>query len=91
MRQQDGVLFVSGPLTHAQASAALAEGAEAIAAGCRVVDLAEVGQVDSVAVSLLLAWQRRAQKQGEALRFRHLPDSVTSLIALYGVESLIPT
>jgi phospholipid transport system transporter-binding protein len=90
MRTEDGIAYLEGRLTQAEAKRLLAEGEEAIRAGCKVFDLAGAGQVDSVAVSLMLAWQRRARQQGESLGFRNVPDSIKSLVTLYGVDSLIP-
>jgi phospholipid transport system transporter-binding protein len=90
MRIDDGIARVEGCLTLAEATRLLAEGEEAIATGCSGFDFSGASQVDSVAVSLILAWQRRAQAQGRTLAFHNLPDSVRSLIDLYGVDDLIP-
>lgn len=90
MRVESGVAFIEGHLTQAEAKRLLAEGEEAIRSGCTTFDLAGSDQVDSVAVSLMLAWQRRAQQEGGGLTFRNIPDSIKSLISLYGVDSLIP-
>jgi phospholipid transport system transporter-binding protein len=90
MRSEAGIAYPEGRMTQSEAKRLLAEGEAAIRQGCTVFDLAGAAQVDSVAVSLMLAWQRRAQQQGKRLVFRNLPDSVKSLIALYGVDHLIP-
>jgi len=90
MRCEDGIAYPDGRLTQTEAKRLLAEGEAAIRQGCTAFDLGEAGQVDSVAVSLMLAWQRRARQQGHGLVFRNIPDSVKSLIALYGVDQLIP-
>lgn len=90
MRIEDGIAYLDGRLTQSEAKRLLAEGEEAIQYGCKVFDLAGTGQVDSVAVSLMLAWQRRARQQGNDLGFRNIPDSIKSLVSLYGVDSLIP-
>ena len=54
-----------------------------------VIDLAAVTDVDSVAVSLMLHWQRDAKLAGRSVRFAHLPAELVSLAQLYGVESLL--
>lgn len=54
------------------------------------VDLEGVTDVDSTIISMLLEWQRAAQKTKRSLQFIHLPESLKSLIQLYGVVELIP-
>jgi phospholipid transport system transporter-binding protein len=53
------------------------------------VDLAGLGQVDSAAVAVLLAWQRRAAVEGVALAFSGAPASLAALAELYGVAELV--
>lgn len=90
MRTEAGVAYPEGRLTQSEAKRLLAEGEKALQEGCRVFDLAGATQVDSVAVSLMLAWQRRAQQLGQPLAFLNIPASIQSLVSLYGVDSLIP-
>ncbi len=56
---------------------------------CLVIDFAEVTEVDSSGVALLLHWRRQALKLGRALRYEHLPHNLASLAELYGVDELI--
>ena len=51
-------MMVSGPLTLAHVAAALGEGNAAIGKGACSIDLGEVGELDSSALALLLAWLR---------------------------------
>lgn len=90
MRTEAGIAYLEGRLTQSEAKRLLAEGEQAIRDGCTTFDLGGANQLDSVAVSLLLAWQRRAREQGRVLGFRNIPDSIKSLVTLYGVDSLIP-
>ena len=55
-----------------------------------VVDLGKVEAVDSAAVSLMLSWLRRAQRNQVALCFSNVPDNLLSLARLYGVAELLP-
>lgn len=71
------------------ASAMLAAGKQAIAAGQTNIDLEQVVTVDSSAVAVLLAWQRAAREQGLTLRLGVLPLNLQSLIDLYGVAALL--
>ena len=76
-------------LTVLNASAALERGYAAIKAGQTVFDLRHVLTVDSVAVSVMLAWQRAAQDAGINLQLKNLPPALQSLTKLYGVCSLL--
>lgn len=76
-------------LTVNNAKAALEAGLRAIEEGQTEIDLAQLTALDSAAVATLLAWQRAAQRRGNALRFKNLPTSLESLAALYGVADLL--
>lgn len=54
-----------------------------------VIDLSGITEVDSSAVSMLLEWQRQADKKQQQLHFVNVPQSLRSLIQLYGVSELI--
>lgn len=54
-----------------------------------IVDFAQVGEVDTSAVSLLLEWRRRAMAESKQISFINFPASLTNLVALYGVADLI--
>ena len=88
---KDGAGFrVQGPITMRNVVALLDEGRRLFADGQVVVDLSEVSEVDSTAVSLLLQWLREAGGRGQRLEFRNLPPNLRSLATLYGVTELIP-
>ena len=76
-------------LTVLNARSALEQGLAAIAAGQTVFDLRHVTAVDSVAVSVMLAWRRAAQEAGVTLKLKNLPPNLTSLSKLYGVCALL--
>ncbi|TFW21958.1 STAS domain-containing protein [Duganella callida] len=76
-------------LTVLNASAALERGYAALKAGQTVFDLRHVLTVDSVAVSVMLSWQRAAQEAGVKLELKNLPPALQSLTRLYGVCSLL--
>jgi len=54
-----------------------------------IVDLAAVESVDSAAVAVLLAWRRRAAREGVSLSFTSAPANLDALAKLYGVEELV--
>ena len=90
VQRQGDRLAVSGALTLSTVSAALVEGNAAIAQGARTVDLGEVGELDSSALALLLAWLREAKRRDATLGFTRLPEGLTTLAKLYGVAELLP-
>jgi phospholipid transport system transporter-binding protein len=83
-------LRVSGRLTMATVAALFDAELQPDAHGALVIDLRQVEAVDSAAVSLLLCWLRRAQRDGTTLCFSHIPDNLQSLARLYGVAGLLP-
>jgi phospholipid transport system transporter-binding protein len=90
IRREGDRMIVSGGLTLASVAAALPEGNAAIGQGVQTVDLGEVGELDSSALALLLAWLREARKHNRSLVFANLPQGLTSIARLYGVVELLP-
>lgn len=89
MRRDGQVLILEDDLTLEHARQLLSLGSEAIAQGVTEIDFAGAGKVDSSALSLMLAWRRRAQASGRRLEFRNVPASLMSLARLYGVDALL--
>lgn len=54
------------------------------------IDLAQVNEVDTVALSLIFEWLRRAAASKAAVSVINLPANLASLATLYGVLELIP-
>lgn len=87
---QDGDNYgIQGRITIANANTLLAEGLKRFVRDGLVVDLSQLEEVDSSAVSLVLEWLREAQRNQRKLRFTRLPDNLKSLATLYGVLDLI--
>ncbi len=86
-------LMLAGALNLANMSRLLAETAAYVAQPtlpeALVIDFAEVTDVDSSGVALLLHWRREALKLGKALRYVHLPPNLVSLAELYSVDEMI--
>ncbi len=90
IRREGERMVVSGALTLANVATILREGNAAIDEGVRTVDLAEVGELDSSALALLLAWLREAKQHSRSLSFANLPQGLTAIASLYGVAELLP-
>ncbi len=56
---------------------------------CLAIDFANVTDIDSSAVALLLHWRREAARLGKSLRYVHLPQNLAALATLYGVDDMI--
>lgn len=89
MRVEADVARLEGDLTLANARQWLAEGEAALQQGVATFDLAGIGHLDSAALSLLLCLRRRAEAAGSRVEFRNLPESLSSLATLYGVDEQI--
>ena len=80
---------IQGGITIANANALLTEGLKLFVRDGLVVDLSQLEEVDSSAVSLVLEWLREAQRTQRKLRFTNLPENLKSLATLYSVLDLI--
>jgi phospholipid transport system transporter-binding protein len=91
MRREGDRLIVGGPVTLANVTQVLAEGLAQLENGAQTIDLGEVTELDSSLVAALLAWMREARRHDTELRFVNLPDGLTTIAKLYGVDQLLPT
>jgi phospholipid transport system transporter-binding protein len=90
IRREGARMIVSGAVTLANVAALLEDGRRHLAEGVQTVDLAEVSEMDSALLALLLTWLRDARLQGHALAFANLPQSLRTIARLYGVDDLLP-
>ena len=90
IRRESERMLVSGPVTLANAAALLEQGYAQIGSGVKSVDLAEVTELDSSLLALLLAWRRAAGKHNAELTFANLPSGLETIARLYGVAELLP-
>jgi len=89
IEQQGDRLVIRGAMTVETVTALLAEGLS-LFRGALVVDLSEVDEVDSSAISLLFEWLRQAKLLNAEIAYANLPPTLISLATLYGVLDLIP-
>ena len=90
IRREGDRMLVSGPVTLATVSTLLGPGLEQVRDGVRVVDLAEVAELDSSLVAAVLAWLREAQRASRTLELAHPPQGFSTLAQLYGIGELLP-
>jgi len=91
IRREGPRLVVSGAVTLGNAAALLEEGRRHIAEGVQTIDLAEVNEMDSALLAVLLAWLRDARSREKKISFVNLPESLRTIAQLYGVDRLLPT
>jgi phospholipid transport system transporter-binding protein len=90
MIERDGErLVVRGAVTLADVLRWRESGLEAIDRDGLTIDLAEVSEADSSALSLLLEWQRAAKARGFRIKYSGLPDNLRSLAQVYGILELL--
>ncbi len=92
IEQAEGGLRVIAPMVIANARTQLEAGRLVLRARTSPmeIDLSAVAEVDSSALSVLLAWLRTADEHGLALCITHPPANLISLATLYGVAELLP-
>lgn len=90
IRREGRRIMLSGPVTLANVAAVLEEGRRHLEEGVRTVDLAEVTEMDSSLLALMLAWLREAKSRSRELAFTNPPESLRTIARLYGVNDLLP-
>ena len=90
IRREGRRIMLSGPVTLANVAAVLEEGRRHLEEGVRTVDLAEVTEMDSSLLALMLAWLREAKSRRRELAFANPPESLRTIARLYGVNDLLP-
>lgn len=80
---------LSGDVVIATVSAILAVSKSLNMAVNTTIDFAQVKDIDTATISLILEWQRRAKKENQTLKLENLPANLLSLAQLYGVAELI--
>ncbi len=55
-----------------------------------IIDLGEVTHANSAGLALLLEWQSQSKASGTTIRFKDIPDALTSIAGLYNVKELLP-
>jgi phospholipid transport system transporter-binding protein len=79
----DNTLRVAGTMGFAHARRLAQEGVAHLRGGRATVDLSAVGDVDSAALAVLLAWQRHQLRAGGTLEVRGAPESLHTLARVY--------
>lgn len=54
-----------------------------------LIDLKQVGEVDTSLIGLIFEWKRQAKKYKKSVKIKNIPANLLSLARLYGVEEFI--
>lgn len=88
IRDNDKII-VQGPITIINVVEILEQGISLFDRNDLIIDLAQVTDIDSSAVSMLFEWKRRAQKNNQQVYFSNIPENLKNLSQLYGVVELV--
>lgn len=91
VRREGDKISVEGSITIDNVVAMTQHGVTLFEGNLLVIDLANVAEVDSSIVSMLLEWSREANRKNIRLHFINIPESVNSLMQLYGVSEFFLT
>lgn len=81
---------MNGDITINQIEALLAESKALQMPEALEIDLAQVAEVDTFALSLIFEWLRQAIAAKVSINVVNVPANLASLATLYGVLDLIP-
>jgi phospholipid transport system transporter-binding protein len=87
--QIDNRWNVSGEVVIATVSSLLAASKNLAFKAETTIDFAQVTDIDTSTISLILEWKRRAQVENQTIKLANLPANLKSLTQLYGVAELI--
>ncbi len=87
--QQANTWQLSGNLVFANISSVLDESKLLTMPAQLQLDFAAVEEVDTSAISLILELQRRAISQDTKISVQQVPENLSSLMQLYGVDAFI--
>jgi phospholipid transport system transporter-binding protein len=91
IRRDGSRMVVGGPVTLANVRRVVEEGSQQLDEGVRTVDLSEVSELDSSLLAALFAWMRHARRREFEIGFVNLPESLSTIARLYGVDGLLPS
>lgn len=86
VRREGNQISIEGSITIDNVVAMTRQGITLFEESSLVIDLANVAEVDSSIVSMLLEWSREANRKKLRLQLTNIPENVKSLMQLYGVS-----
>ncbi len=90
LRIEPGVIRLSGSLLRAGLDRQSVELPEGVVGPTVDVNLGQVRRIDTAGLAWLAAIQSRAEAKGIRLRYTHAPQAMRQMLAVYGLEGLMP-
>ena len=87
--QIDNHWVVSGDVVIGTVSSVLTASRSLVLNSETTIDFAQVTDIDTSTISLILEWKRRALNEKQTVKLANLSDNLKSLTQLYGVDKLI--
>ena len=87
--QIDNHWVVSGDVVIGTVSSVLTASKSLVLNSETTIDFAQVTDIDTSTISLILEWKRRALNEKQTVKLANLSDNLKSLTQLYGVDKLI--
>jgi phospholipid transport system transporter-binding protein len=87
--QIDNCWSISGDVVIGAVPTLLEESNSLIMHDNTMIDFANVTDIDTSTISLILEWKRRAKNENQSLKLVNVPANLTTLTQLYGVDELI--
>lgn len=87
--QNDNQWQLSGELLIDNASTLLEKSVPLAMVESLTIDFSGVTDADTSALSLMLAWKRRAAETGCNIKLAHVPTNLMSLADLYGITEFV--
>jgi phospholipid transport system transporter-binding protein len=85
-----GTLRVTGAISYANATQALAQAPRPPQAGAPLtIDLSALENADSATLAVLIAWSARVRERGSVLRYTRVPEGLRNLARLCEVDALL--
>jgi len=90
-RREEGVYHLSGELVFETVPDVLERSVMMFQSGVDVdIDLSGVVRADSAGLALLIEWVRRANKQRHKMVFRNMPEQMSAIVGLVGLDEVLP-
>jgi phospholipid transport system transporter-binding protein len=89
LTQVDNRWNVSGEVLISNLSTLLETSKSLVLSAETTIDFAQVTDIDTSTISLILEWKRRAKRENQSIKLANLPANLKSLTQLYGVAELI--
>lgn len=92
IQTSENTLSVQGDLDVYSVAEAIKEGCKLIKSNqsVEVIDLSQVGKVDSASLAFVIELMKETKKKNEELHFQNIPAKLHAVANVYGLARLLP-